>query len=130
MADEKKEKLAKYGKSEQGNFEVIDTIGVPHPYCITPRHMLPDHMFMNADTIREAEKTNDAACDICRQNHRRDYSKSILTYDQHETALLVACYKDPKSNETLGKELQNFMLKCKPFCEADKYAGFAFAKKF
>ena len=30
---------ARYGASEQGNFAVIDTIGVPHPYMIGPKHV-------------------------------------------------------------------------------------------
>lgn len=114
------DKLKKYGKSAKGNFEVIDTIGVPHPYCITPKHMLKDRMYMNGDTIREAEKTVGARCDICRKN------KMNLTYDEHEQALLVACYKDIKIKE---KELHAYLLKIKDMTTADKYAGFAFLDK-
>lgn len=54
------EKLEKYGESECGNFKVIDTIGVPHPYCIGPKHVgwASDHWngMLGKDAILDAEE--------------------------------------------------------------------------
>ncbi len=122
-------KLVKYGKSEQGNFEVIDTIGVPHPYCIGPKHVgwAADHFsgMLGEAAIEDGEK-HDIICDICRKR-RKKFGDRALTYKEHEQALLGACYKAIDDNKP---ELQAFLLKLKPMCETDKYAGFAFIKKF
>jgi hypothetical protein len=115
---------ARYGESEHGNFFVKDTIGVPHPYCIGPKHVAhaADHFggMLGKEAIRDAEK-HGARCDIC---------KGKLSYDAHETALLIACKAELKDESgTANPELHAFLLKCKPMCEADKYAGFAFVKE-
>jgi len=118
-------KLKKYGKSKKGNFEVIDTIGVPHPYCITPKHMYGDGMYMDAERIRTAEKENNAVCDICRKIQLKD-GTAILSYDDHKQALLVNCKEDIKDN----KELHKYLLSIKDICIKDKFEGVAFKKDF
>lgn len=114
----------KQTKSEHGNFTVIDTIGVPHPYCITPRHVVyaSDHHcgMLTADSIREAEE-NGAQCGIC---------KGKLLYDEHETALLVSCKKDIEADEEAKNELHKYLLKLKDQAEKDNYVGFAFKKDY
>ena len=126
MAD-KDNKLKKYGKSKNGNFLVIDTIGVPHPYCITPKHLKEnDGMCLTKDSMREAEKRG-AVCDICKKINRKS-GRPILTIDEHEQALLVACSVDPKEDK--GKELQEYLLSIKEMAVKDNFAGFAFLKKF
>ena len=115
---EKEEKLKSYPKTEQ--FEVIDTIGVPHPYCITSKHVAyaADHChgMLNEEAIRKAEKVKGAHCDVKNCN---------LSYNEHEQALLVACYKDIQKNE----ELHRYLLKIKDEAEKNGYAGFAFLDK-
>jgi len=104
---DKDKKLKKYGQSKKGNFKVINTIGVPHPYCITPKHLEEnDGMYLSKDSMREAEKRG-AACDICKKINRKDYSKPILSIDEHEQALVVSCLVDPKKGEN-GKELHEY----------------------
>lgn len=112
-----------YGESEHGNFAVIDTLGVPHPYCIGPKHVAfaADHCggMLGEDAIIRAERTG-AHCMTC---------KGRLTWKQHEKALLVSCKKDIK--DQAGKadpELHAYLLKVKPQCEADGFAGFAFVE--
>ena len=119
------EKLKKYPKSKKKNFYVKDTIGVPHLYCITPKHFYGDGMYMDAERIRTAEKENNAVCDICKKINR-DKGIPILSYDEHETALLISCKKEIEGN----KELHEYLLTIKEMCEKDKYAGFAFIKEF
>lgn len=123
------ELLKLYGESSKKNFRVIDTIGVPHPYCITPKHMLKDHMYMNADTIREAESQG-AVCDICRKLVNAGKMPKELPYDEHKQALLVGCKLDieDKTNLEARKELQKFMLKNKKKAEKNNMVGFAFKK--
>jgi hypothetical protein len=114
-----------YPNSEQGNFQVVDTIAVPHPYCITPKHLKHcDSMYLNAETIERAESKG-AVCDICRKlvkSGRQDY---VLSYAEHEQALLVECKMDIKPTPP---ELHQWLLSIKEEATANGYAGFAFKK--
>lgn len=119
------ELLARFGTSEHGNYTITDTIGVPHPYCITPKHIewAADHFsgLLSKDAIRDAEKKHGARCDICRGK---------LTFDQHEQALLVTCKAKLSGDD--GKatpELHAYLLACKDKLTSDKeFAGFAFVE--
>ena len=116
---------ARFGASEQGNFYVKDTIVVPHPFCITPKHITAAQPFggmLGREAIEALEKkTGKASCGM---------RGCTLRYAEHEQALLVACKTELKDAE--GKavpELHAYLLKCKPACEEDHYAGFAFLKE-
>ena len=122
------DKLKAYGQSKQGNFKVVDTIGVPHPYCITPKHLqLNEGIYIGTDSIRESEKRG-AVCDICKKRNRK-FNEPILTIDEHKQALLVECSKDPKAGEN-GKELKAYLVSNKARAIRDNYEGFAFMRKF
>jgi len=110
-----------YGESEQGNFKVVDTIGVPHPYCITNRHVAhASDNFMGRlgnEAIESAERSG-AKCGVKGCN---------LSFSEHEQALLVSCEKDMQGED--GKadpELHKYLLKIKDEATANGYAGFAF----
>lgn len=110
---------ARYGASEQANFEVIDTIGVPHPFTIGPRHVV--HASDNHGGM-----LGEATCRAIKCAHPR----CTLSYEEHESALLISCKADLQiagSKET-NPELQVYLMQSKPLCEEDGYAGFAFAK--
>ena len=111
-----------YSQSKNGNFKIINTIGVPHLYCITPKHVAvaADHYFgmLGADAIRGAEKQG-AKCDICRK------AGKILSYDEHEQALLVECKIDI---QPVPDELKTWLVSIKDEAEKNGYAGFAFKK--
>src|SRR5271157_5930754 len=99
------EKLAAYPCSEQGNFRVKDIIGVPHPYCIMPKHVAiaADHHggLLDRHAIEDAEQ-HGAKCGTC---HGK------LKYSEHETALLIGCRAPIKSDD--GKatpELHKYLL--------------------
>jgi hypothetical protein len=121
-------KLEKYGKSKDGNFEVVDTIGVPHPYCITPKHVATaSDKFMGMlgrEAIIQAEEDG-AMCDICNKASRRE-GKKILSYDEHKQALLLSCKEEIKDN----KELHKFLMSIKEMAIKDSFEGFAFKKDF
>lgn len=112
-------KLEKYPKTEK--FQIIDTIGVPHSYCLTPKHIVhaSDHFsgMLGEAAIISAEK-NGARCDIC---------KGDRSYKEHETALLVEV--DDKRELKDIKGLEEYLLSIKDMTEKDGYAGFVFKQK-
>jgi hypothetical protein len=113
--------LSHYPKTDK--FEIIDTIGTPHPFCITPRHVVfaSDHHggMLGKEAIEAYEKSKGSChCGV---------KGCQLSFAEHETALLIAV----DDSRELGAipELPTYLLKCKPICEKDGYAGFAFMKK-
>ncbi len=113
-----------YGQSEHGNFKVVDTIGTPHPYCITPKHVAyaaNNHNGMLNEAAIEGAEQYGAHCGVrgCQ-----------LPYNKHEQALLVNCKKDFNEGDKINPELQAYLLAIKDECERNGYAGFAFKKDF
>jgi len=105
------EKIKLYLKTEF--FEVIDTIGVPHPYCITPKLVgwVHDNHYgrLGKDAIESLEKKSGPSCGMKNCN---------LRFDQHEQALVVRC--KTKDNDLTKKYLESIVKQC----EADGFAGF------
>jgi len=130
MNDQIPEKLVKYGKSEKGNYQVIDTIGVPHPYCIGAKHVaIASDEFggmLGEGAIERAEQKG-VYCDICAKANRK-FGKPILSYKEHKQALVVACYLDPQKGGY--PELQTYLKSIVTMCEQDKYEGFVLSRKF
>lgn len=64
----------------------IERVGMPHPYCITPKHVAhaSDHFngILSEDAIRDAEK-HGARCDICRVQEMH------LSFAEHENPLTL-----------------------------------------
>ena len=69
----------------------LETVGMPHPYCIGTRHVAEasDHFsgMLGRDAILSAEKKG-ASCDICRDLQRKR-GTPVLSYDEHETMLTL-----------------------------------------
>lgn len=127
-AKEIKELKKKYGRSKKGNFEVIDTMPVPHPYCITQHHVriAADEFsgMLGEGAIQEAERKG-YMCDICKKN------KLNLKYVDHKKALLVSCKKELKNQVGVAdKELIEYLRKHKDVATKEGYDGFAFKKSF
>ena len=104
------EKLQKYPQTE--HFQVVDTIGVPHPFCITPKHIEAAQQYggmLGANAIKDLERNGHPSCGMRNCN---------LMYEEHEQALLVRC--QVKDNDLLGAYLKSII----ELCEADGYAGF------
>lgn len=102
----------------------VDKISLPHPYCITPRHVAwaADHFggSLSADAIRDAEK-HGARCDICAKSNR-----GILPYDQHETqtTLFVKVPQNRDLNNIPG--LHQYLFQNKQTFIDKGIGGFAF----
>lgn len=115
--DERAEKFKHYQKTKL--FRVIDTMGVPHPYCITSRH-LSAHDGITGGTldgyaISQAEK-NGARCGMKDCN---------LPYSEHKQALLIEV-DHPGDIKAVDKELREYLLSIKELTEKEKYVGFVF----
>jgi len=117
-ADEKKlKKIQKlFGKSSKGNFSIIDTIPIPHPFVIGTKHVVhasDHHMGMLGEETMKA-----IPCDSC----HKDYS-------EHKTGLLVGCkidMHDPNDTTKGNSELHKYLLKNKKNAEKGNFEGFAF----
>ena len=114
--------LKKYPKTDL--FRVKDTIGVPHPFCITAPLIafVADNFMGRLDKIAiEAfeKKKGKPVCGVKNCN---------LLYHEHETGLLVAVKSD-KTLKELEPELRKYLLSIKDIAEADKIAGFAFIQE-
>jgi len=115
--------LTKYPKTDL--FSVKEsTIGIPHPYCITDKHVIyaSDHYsgMIGEAAINDLEKKKGKPC--C------GIKGCNLYYEEHKQALLIAVKSD-KTLEELKPELQIYLLSIKEMAEADGFAGFAFIQE-
>ena len=121
-----------FGESENKNFSVKDSIGVPHPYCITPKHIdVASDEFMGMlgkEAIARAEEKG-VVCDICKKANIKN-GTAILSYEEHQQALLINCKKDIQKDEEAKKELQEYLLKIKDKATKKGFVGFAFLSNF
>ncbi len=113
--------LKKYPKTKM--FQVVDTIGVPHPYCITPKHLSGDGMYLDKERIIEAEEKYGAVCDICRKIQIQT-GKEIMDYEEHKQALLIEVTSEKELKDI--PQLKKYLLKIKAQAEKDGFVGFAF----
>lgn len=115
----------KYGKSENGNFSIVDSVPVPHPYMITPKHLEfvadNNHGILDEHAIMECEKRG-IYCAICKNARNQ-----ILPFSEHKLALLVGCKADLMENKD---EIKEFILRINDATEKDGYVGFVFRKDF
>lgn len=112
----------KYTKTDL--FHVKDSIGVPHPYCITNKHVVhaSDNYggMLGEGAIKSLEeKKGKPCCGVKGCN---------LYYHEHGQALLIA-FKSSKTLEELKPELNDYLLSIKEMAEADNYIGFAFVQE-
>jgi len=121
LSEPNKELVKIYGRSDKGNFGIIDTIGVPHPFMIGTKHVAyasDHHMGMlGKETMEEVP------CEICHMT---------FTEGKHETALLLECLKEPKNKTAAGKEAQEYLKKIIKFkhFKKNKYAGVTLLDRF
>lgn len=112
-------KLEEFPTTEK--FRITDTIGVPHPYCITPKHVTVASDYyggiLGTEAIKGAEARG-AYCGTCRGS---------LTFEEHKQALLVEVDDNRDLNDI--PELRDYLLACKNLAVAGNYEGFAFIKK-
>lgn len=103
--------ITRYGRTD--SFGVIDTIGVPHPYTVGVKHIANSHGVIDKSLCR--------AIPCARRG-------CTLSYDEHETALLVECLKEPVDDAKL--ELEAYLKSIISLCEEDGFVGFTLLDKF
>ena len=106
-----------------------ETVCLPHPYCITPRHVAwaADHHggMLDNSAIEDAEK-NGAVCDICRNRVKDRQQSSILSFAEHEhfVSLFIRVPQNKDLNAIPG--LHSYLLANKETFEKAGIGGFAF----
>lgn len=111
------EKIKNYPSTEK--FRIKDTIGVPHTYCVGPKHVVwaSDHWggMLGDSAIKDGESKGKCHCEV---------KGCTLSYEEHEQALLVAVKDERQLNDI--PELKEYLLSIKDQREKDGFAGFAF----
>ena len=104
------DKIKDYPSTE--HCKVIDTIGVPHAYCIGSKLVAfaSDNYngMLGEEAIIAAEKVG-ITCEV---------KGCTLTYEQHEQALLIEC--NTVDNEVIQSYLESIVDRCR----TDGFAGF------
>ena len=91
----------------------VKKVLVPHPYCITPRHLTGKSMYLDQEAIRDAEKNNGAVCDICKKLVRIGRQTRVFSVDEHsEEMTLFLEVPEGDLNAILG--LKEYLLQIKP----------------
>jgi hypothetical protein len=123
---EKQIDMSKLPQPPQGSvfsLRKVETVSLPHPYCITPKHVAwaADHFggMLSKDAIRDAEK-HGAQCDICRVRHER------LTIDQHESQMTLFVQVPDNQDLNAIPGLHKYLFENKATFEAAGIQGFAF----
>ena len=119
------------------HFAVMDTIGVPHPYVIGPKHVeIASDRFggqLTSEAIIAAEKGV-----VCRIDDGRRVTVTAkcamrgcnLSFEEHKQALLIACKAPLKDDDGNGNPELEEMLKANvDEAMANNYEGFAFLDK-
>ena len=126
--------MAELNYPSTDKFKVIDTIGVPHPYCITPKHLThsPTMILDIAEAERRSKEAhpNDprrwAVCETCRLLNKKT-GKNILPYEEHKRALLIEVDDPGELKDVPG--LSAYLLVIQAQAAKEGYAGFAFTQK-
>lgn len=115
-------KYRKYGTSAKKRYRVVNEVGVPHPYMITPNHLKynSDEMYLGKEQIERMEQEHGAMCGF----------KCGLPWHEHQLALLIECTSDIRTKTgRMNRELQAYLTKIKVKAEKNGYVGFAFLDK-
>ena len=101
----------------------VEKIHIPHPYGITPKHI--EHssgMYLDPE---EAERKG-AECFICKDINRRDYTKPILSFNEHISQLTLFLRVPQNKDLNAVDGLHEYLLSIKEQAEELGIEGFAF----
>jgi hypothetical protein len=119
--------IDKIPKPKVGHIKLlsVDKIMVPHPYCITPKHLTGESMYLTKEIIRDAEKKYGAVCDICRHLVKQGKQKVVLNFDEHQDGLTLFI-EVPKGDLNEVEGLKKYLLEIKPVLRDLGIEGVAF----
>ena len=100
----------------------VETLMLPHPYCITSKHLqFGDSTILDGDAIERAEAKG-AVCDICRKQKKGP----ILTYREHEKNVTLFIRVPQNKDLNAVKGLHAYLLQIKEKATKLGVQGFAF----
>jgi hypothetical protein len=112
----------------------VKEITVPHPYCITPKHLqFNEGMYLDIEGAEQRSREmfpNDrrkwAVCDICKHEYSKGLRSDILPLSEHKknVTLFLEVPKTENLNEVEG--LNNYLKTIKPVLEQLHIDGIAF----
>ena len=116
-------------KNAQFEIKEVKKVSVPHPYGITPKHILPNRMYLNKETIKEAESQG-AECFICKGRVKAGVQDRIYTSEEHnEQKTLFLQMKTPEKDLNKVEGLNKYLMKIKPILKKKRIDGVAFIPK-
>lgn len=121
-------------KSKDFKLDSIDNVNHnPHPYCITPKHLSSDRMYLDNDAIKEAEKKG-AHCGMYTSpdgkqyvnNDRLGWIPCSIPYDEHtsDKVLFIKALVNKEVKDLYG--LRTYLKRIKPIMKKLKIDGVAF----
>ena len=115
------------------HLEKVTQIALPHPYCITPKHVAvaADHHcgILDSAAIEDAEQRG-ASCDTCKELVRKRRQDHILKHYEHENQVTLVVII-PKGIRDLNAipGLHAYLLSIKDLATALGVQGFAFPSR-
>ena len=120
------EELDRILKPKSKDYKLEDITNVnhkPHPYCITPKHLSVDSMYLDDRTIKEAEKEYGARCgmyvkgDKYTNQFSHGYKRCEIPYEEHtsDKVLFIKALVDKPIKELSG--LQSYLKSIMPIME-------------
>ncbi|MCG3209249.1 MAG: hypothetical protein FOGNACKC_02870 [Anaerolineae bacterium] len=107
----------------------VEDIGLPHPYCITPKHLAyADSMVLNEQAIRQAEQRG-AKCDICRKLCRCGKQAQVLSWAEHTPSKTLFIEVDDNQDLNQVAGLTDYLLRIKSLAQTLGIEGFAFPNR-
>jgi hypothetical protein len=116
-----KNKFKAYPKNEV--FRIIDTMGIPHTYSLSAKHLY------HAKNYFDGKITDECIKDLEEKEHKGccKMKGCDLRYDQHGLALVVEVNYTGDVNEAPG--LQGYLESCLDQMSIDGATGFVFKQK-
>jgi len=122
-------------KSKEYRLEDIQNVNYkPHPYCITPKHLSGDHMYLGEAEIKEAEEKHGAKCGIYVSPDGKDWQNSFksgyhrceVPYAEHtsDRVLFIKVLVDKEIKDLKG--LKTYLKSIAPTMKKLKIDGVAF----
>jgi hypothetical protein len=109
----------------------VERVAMPHPYCITPKHVAwasDRHAgLLSKEAVRDAEERGGATCDICRVRVRDGRQPHVLSIDEHENAMTVFLQVEQSYDLNAIDGLGPWLFEQKAEFEKLGIEGFAFA---
>jgi hypothetical protein len=125
----------KVPESKEYRLEDIQNVNhKPHPYCITPKHLTGESMYLGEKEIRDAEKNHGARCGIYVSPDGKQYKNAFksgwkkcnLSYDEHtsDRVLFIKALVDKEVKDL--ENIQDYLKSIAPKMKELKIDGVAF----